>query len=204
LNDKNVIFIAGYPGAGKGTISQRYCLEYKDAYHISAGDLIRDVIAGKSKSDFKQALITTGDKKTKTSPAWVIAGIMKEKIHYEDYRLYLLDGFPQRYEELVSFANDSDGITIIGSVFFNSSIDTCVDRMIGRGMRNLEVFDKTLSEPELIPYYQQRYTKYQNNAEQITEILNNFDLKTLDANPKIPIVYEYFKTIVSNFNQRKK
>ena len=204
MKNKEVIFIAGYPGAGKGTICQKYCLEHTDTYHISAGDLIRDVITEKSKSEFRQALITTGDKKTKVSPPWVISGIMREKIHSENYQLYLLDGFPQRHEELNLFANENNGIKIIGSIFFDLQMNHCVERMIGRGIRNFEVFDRNLSDAELIPYYRQRYTKYHNNTKQIVELLKAFDLKNLDASPGIPVVYNQFETIVSNFTQRRK
>jgi adenylate kinase family enzyme len=204
LQSKEIIFIAGYPGAGKGTLSQKYCLENKQAYHISAGDLIRDVITQKSDSKFREALITTGDKQTKTSPAWVISEIMSEKIYSENYQLYLLDGFPQRCEELKLFVDKSKNIKIIGIIFFNITMDNCVKRMADRGLRNFETFDKQLSDVELISYYRQRYAKYNTNIGQILDMLKKFDLENLNANPKISVVYNQFQNIVSNFIQRKK
>ena len=203
MKDKDVIFIAGYPGAGKGTICQEYCIHHPDVYHISAGDLIRDVIKEKSKSDFRHALLTTGDKETTTSPAWVISGIMAEKISMEYHQVYLLDGFPQRQEELDLFASNQN-IHIIGSIFFDATISNCVNRMIKRGMRDIELFDKKLSEPEQNAYYQNRYVRYSANVPNISNLLSPLGMQKIDANKAISDVYQQFTSIISQFNQRRK
>ncbi len=203
MNFKEVIFIAGYPGAGKGTICQEYSLNQPDFYHVSAGDLIRDVITQKNVSKFREPLITTGDKETKTSPAWVISGIMNERISLDPQRVCLLDGFPQRKEELDIFANDKS-IKIVGSIFFDASLDNCVQRMGVRGIRDFELFDKKLLDRELIDYYKNRYMHYSSRVADVKCLLTPFNLYQIDANQNVPSVYNQFQTIISQLKQRKK
>ena len=203
MKSKDVILIAGYPGAGKGTICQQYSIKQPDFYHVSAGDLIRDIITQKSNSSYREALITTGDKLTKTSPAWVISGIITERLKLDPNRVCLLDGFPQRKEELDIFAKAKD-INIVGSIFFDASPENCIARMQSRGIRDYELFGRSLSNSELSDYYQNRYIKYSKNVEFVEQLLKPYDLKHIDANNDIQNVYSQFEKIVSQFNQRRK
>lgn len=203
MKTKDVIFIAGYPGAGKGTICQQYSIKQPDFYHVSAGDLIRDVITQKTNSAYREALITTGDKLTKTSPAWVISGIITERLNLDPNRVCLLDGFPQRKEELDNFARSKD-INIIGSIFFDASLENCIGRMQLRGIRDFELFGKSLSDSELRDYYQNRYIKYSKNVEFIEQLLMPYGLQHIDANHDIQNVNSQFERMISQFNQRRK
>ena len=93
---KQIIFVLGGPGSGKGT--QCKLLEEKFGYkHISAGDLLRNE---KSKDTENAKPINNLIANGKIVPSHITINLILDEIDSCDSNIILLDGFPRNMENL--------------------------------------------------------------------------------------------------------
>ena len=87
----NLIFL-GPPGAGKGTVSQRF-IEDVDIPQISTGDLLRDAVkAGSELGIEAKGYMDSGE----LVPDGLVIGLLQERIAKDDCQEgFILDGFPR-------------------------------------------------------------------------------------------------------------
>lgn len=143
---KEIIFILGGPGSGKGTQCQ--LLSEKFLYkHISAGDLLR---AEKNKDTKYSNLINKYISNGKIVPSSITISLIMDEIRNCDHNVLLIDGFPRNLENLNSW-NEINNLKIkYKCIFFDCHTEVLVNRLLKRGLDsgrdddNLEVINKRL------------------------------------------------------------
>jgi adenylate kinase family enzyme len=102
LTAKIIIFLIGGPGSGKGTQAKRIIRDF-DAGYITAGDLLRkEAASGTELGDFindqmRQGLILPPD---------IEIRLLKNEIIAQEKRVYLIDGFPRKVEQVDAFERE--------------------------------------------------------------------------------------------------
>jgi adenylate kinase len=152
------VVLLGAPGVGKGTQAQILCRR-KAWRHLATGDLLREVVAGKTPLGRKaEATMARGDLVADD----VILGLIEEKLE-EEAEGYVLDGFPRtlaQAEGLDALLGKRDR-TLDRVVYLSAGDDVLTRRLLGRGRSDdspetirhrLEVYAS--STRPLIGYYE--------------------------------------------------
>ena len=122
------LLIMGAPGSGKGTMSEKICLEYGIA-HISTGDLLREAarsgspVGQKAQEYMSQGLLVPDD---------IIHDIISEFLKANPAKGFLMDGYPRTIEQ----AHDLDDIC--------KSLDIKIDYVIVLDLLD-EVIEKRIT-----------------------------------------------------------
>ncbi|KAI9334550.1 adenylate kinase-domain-containing protein [Obelidium mucronatum] len=99
---KDVVFVIGGPGSGKGTQSAKLATEF-GLTHLSTGDLLRaEVAAGSEVGLFCDGLLKDG----KIVPMNIVIDLLKaaiERASQTDTNGILIDGFPRAVDQAVEF-----------------------------------------------------------------------------------------------------
>ncbi|KAJ3221237.1 hypothetical protein HK099_003668 [Clydaea vesicula] len=98
---KNIIFVLGGPGSGKGTQCERLANEFNYT-HISCGDLLRaEVATGSVRAEMLQALMKEGQ----IVPIDVTLELLREAMHKtpKSSKGFLIDGFPRQIDQAHAF-----------------------------------------------------------------------------------------------------
>ena len=96
------LLIMGAPGSGKGTMSEKICVEYGIA-HISTGDLLREAVkSGSPVGQKAQEYMSRG----LLVPDDIIHDVIIERLKTEPQKGFLMDGYPRTIEQ----AQDLDDI----------------------------------------------------------------------------------------------
>ena len=121
---KQIIFIFGGPGSGKGT--QCKLLEKKFKYkHISAGDLLR---CEKNKNTENAKLINNLINDGKIVPSNITVNLILDEIKKSDNNVILLDGFPRNIENLETW-NRLNKYLISKCLFFDCEESVLINRL---------------------------------------------------------------------------
>ncbi len=130
LSSAEVILLFGPPGAGKGTFSQ-FATEH-GLGHISAGDLIRDEIAKKTKLGLEmEEIVLRGEY---VDPE-VMFQLVKAKIHhFADQNIrFIVDGYGRSSEDAARLRGVLEEIDAqIQVVFLEANDEVCHERIIHR------------------------------------------------------------------------
>lgn len=128
---KNVVFVLGGPGCGKGTQCEFIVKQY-DFVHLSAGELLRQEQL-KSKSKYKE-LIQHHMKEGSIVPAEITCNLLKQAMEESKKMNFLIDGYPRNEDNFITWekimANTSRVLFVL---FFDCPLDVCVERCLGRG-----------------------------------------------------------------------
>ena len=180
MKSKEVIFIAGCPGAGKDTMAEKYILEHKDYAHLSMGDIYRHIATNEFKSRLSSAETTTG--------------VLFEAIEQNDSPNYIVSGFPHHMSEIKEFKKMSElyNISYSDVIFFDVSQPNAIQRMVSRGIRPMEML-KMHDNETVLAYYTRRYNDYMQQLPHLLAVLNSaYDVKHINANATIEHVYAQF------------
>jgi adenylate kinase family enzyme len=96
---KTIIFLIGGPGSGKGTQSARI-IEKFDTGYMSTGDLLRAEAASGSELG---VFISEQMKLGAIVPQGITISLLKKEILRQDKQLFLIDGFPRKVDQAVTF-----------------------------------------------------------------------------------------------------
>ena len=122
-----VVFVAGPPGAGKGT----QCKRIMDKYgyeHLSTGDLLKAEVARGSKRGNEIArLIKNGQ----LVPDDVTLAVLKRAMDRSASSKFLIDGFPRSVEQALAFESDIGPCKFV--LHITADDETCAKRLLGSG-----------------------------------------------------------------------
>lgn len=124
--EKDIVFILGGPGSGKGTQCAKLSEEFKLA-HLSTGDLLRAEVAkgteeGKAAAGFM--------KEGKLVPLELVIRLLGQAIESTDKRAVLVDGFPRSVEQVIKFESMVRPCKV--AVFFECSEQVMLKRIMKR------------------------------------------------------------------------
>lgn len=194
---KGVLIVHGAPGAGKGTASARFSDENPLARHISAGDTIRSIFKGETESARLEEM-QQFSKANIVFPGDLSADIMFDAMESEeDASLYLIDGFPQRPDELEALLLNAERkkLKILGTICLEVDAITSVDRMASRGPRDGESLPWDV---DILSYYHHRYERFMGYYSSIkTLIAESMPIYEIDANKDRSTVYGDFADTVA-------
>ncbi|KAK0666901.1 adenylate kinase-domain-containing protein [Cercophora samala] len=156
---RDVIFVIGAPGAGKGTLCKMLAAAH-DLEHLSIGDLLRQTVSSPNADKEMAGYIQRGE----LLPTHMILSTMRPHITEPSCgdagRILLLDGFPRRLDQAKEFE------TVFGPpnmvLFFDCPEDLArervLSRQLGRAGDTIEVFNQRHLEfrelnPPVLSYY---------------------------------------------------
>ena len=99
IEGKNIIFVLGGPGSGKGTQCERIVADF-GFDHFSAGDLLRAEVTSGSEVGIMCANLM---KEGKLVPASVTMGLLRKSIEASTASAILVDGFPRALDQSTVF-----------------------------------------------------------------------------------------------------
>ncbi|KAJ3208626.1 hypothetical protein HDU67_006622 [Dinochytrium kinnereticum] len=125
---KNIIFVLGGPGCGKGTQCVRLAKEF-NLTHLSAGDLLRaEVASGSDRAKELDALMKEG----KIVPMEVTISLLQEAMERESSSSgFLIDGFPRQLDQAKAFEATVAPCRFV--LFFDCPEDILETRLLKRG-----------------------------------------------------------------------
>ncbi|KAJ3019364.1 UNVERIFIED_CONTAM: hypothetical protein HDU68_010683, partial [Siphonaria sp. JEL0065] len=153
---KDLVFVIGGPGSGKGTQCARIAKEFK-LTHLSTGDLLRaEVASGSELGLFANSLMKDG----KIVPKNIIIELLKNAIERDassDSKGILIDGFPRAVDQAIEFERSVSSASFI--LNFYCPLPILEARLLERGKTsgraddNLETIRKRFKtfEEESLP-----------------------------------------------------
>ncbi|TPX38130.1 hypothetical protein SmJEL517_g00167 [Synchytrium microbalum] len=126
---KNIVFVLGGPGSGKGTQCDRLVEEFKYV-HLSSGDLLRaEVASGSELGQQLDAIMKEG----KLVPLDVTLRLIREAMERADPNApgFLLDGFPRELEQAYAFEQQIAKCKL--ALVFECPEEVLVERLLKRG-----------------------------------------------------------------------
>lgn len=135
LSSKEVVFVLGGPGSGKGTQSQNIAKEYGIGY-LSTGDLLRAATseADEALEGDKLDLVVTLRDKMKNGelvPDEIILQLVKEEMAKQEAKYFFLDGFPRTVAQAEKFTEQIGECKAV--LFLEVSDDELTSRLLKRG-----------------------------------------------------------------------
>ena len=127
IKKKEVIFLLGMPGSGKGTqgaiLSKKLLLP-----HISVGDILRGIASGTSEdAEVLNKFMNQG----KLAPVYLVNKVVRDFVLSSKCPdRFIIDGYPRNVEQAKYFINNID--VSVKVVFFDISEDIAIKRVLGR------------------------------------------------------------------------
>ena len=124
---RNIVFVLGGPGSGKGTQCERIVRDY-GYKHLSAGDLLREEVASCSSLGTElQAIMKEG----KLVPMEVTIGLLRKAMDKSGASDFLIDGFPRALDQALEFEKQVGMCSKV--LFFDCPKDVMRERLLARG-----------------------------------------------------------------------
>ncbi|KAI8854164.1 adenylate kinase-domain-containing protein [Chytridium lagenaria] len=125
---KNIIFVLGGPGCGKGTQCVRLAKDF-NLMHLSAGDLLRaEVASGSDRAKELDALMKEG----KIVPMEITINLLQEAMDRDTNSSgFLIDGFPRQLDQAKAFESSVAPCRLV--LFFDCPEDILEHRLLKRG-----------------------------------------------------------------------
>jgi adenylate kinase family enzyme len=187
---KNIILIHGAPGSGKDTNAYILSHHIESSLHISVGDLFRSTTEASSGIHARQ--MSHDRSLGHMSSDKTCIGVVLDKISTERQQLFLLTGFPQRENEIRLFVQgaESNGMTILGTIYLNAHRDICLPRMRLRGLRAGEKLTSVNNEE----YYLNRFNEFERKKDALIKNLSQFmPIQQIKSNDDIKVVSARFR-----------
>lgn len=123
---KNIIFLIGGPGSGKGTQATRILKDF-DMGYMSAGELLRqETTSGSELGQFISEQMKLGN----ILPQEIVIDLLKKEIIKQNSNHYLIDGFPRKIDQAETFEKNICPCAF--ALFLDVPDDILVERLIGR------------------------------------------------------------------------
>ena len=161
MSSKQVIFVLGGPGCGKGTQATRIAQKYGIGY-AAAGDILREV-AKKTDTEIGRKvaeIINAGQ----LVPPELICQTIKNVIESSDKEYFLMDGFPRSIEQAEAFEKVFPPCTAVA--LLDAPDEVLIARCSERGKISGRADDRAECIPNRITVYKkqtqpvlEKYTK---------------------------------------------
>ncbi|XP_004210036.3 adenylate kinase isoenzyme 5 isoform X1 [Hydra vulgaris] len=136
LEGKNIIFVLGGPGSGKGT----QCAKIVEKYgfcHLSTGDLLREEVKSSSeRSEQLKAIMARGELVSQETILEILRDAM---IRNKDSKGFLIDGFPRDVPQGKLFEKTVAKCKCV--LYFECTNDVMTERLLGRAATSNRVDD---------------------------------------------------------------
>jgi UMP-CMP kinase family protein len=129
--NRNIIFVLGGPGSGKGTQCERMIKRFKFV-HFSAGDLLREQ-AKKTDTEIGK-MIAKFIEDGKIVPGEVTIELLRQSIMNHpnsENSTFLIDGFPREMKQALDFERAIAPCTFV--MFFDCPMEVLEQRLLKRG-----------------------------------------------------------------------
>mmetsp|Transcript_978 Transcript_978/g.2328 ORF Transcript_978/g.2328 Transcript_978/m.2328 type:complete len:504 (-) Transcript_978:514-2025(-) len=138
---RHAIFILGGPGSGKGTQSQKLQKKKKgDVVHLSAGDLLRAELQNPD-SEYGPLIDKTIKEGGLVPEEITMKLIVKAFEEHPEASTFLIDGCPRDLNNLkgwYKFVQDPGYATVVGALFYDTSEEVMLERIMGRAATSEE------------------------------------------------------------------
>ncbi|XP_066935736.1 uncharacterized protein [Clytia hemisphaerica] len=136
LSNKNIVFVLGGPGSGKGT----QCAKIVEKYgfcHLSTGDLLRaEVSSGSARAEEMKEIMAKGE----LIPLETILALLKEAmLKNSDCKGFILDGYPRDVPQGEKFEESVGKCKFI--LYFHCTNECMTERLLGRAKTSGRVDD---------------------------------------------------------------
>jgi len=136
LQGKNIVFVLGGPGSGKGTQCDKIVAKYGFC-HLSTGDLLREELAsGSARAQSLKEIMAEGKL---VSMDTVLELVKEAMLKNKDCNGFLIDGFPRDVPQGEKFEKDIAPCKFI--LYFECSNDEMTRRLMGRALTSGRVDD---------------------------------------------------------------
>ncbi|CAM9486246.1 unnamed protein product [Hapterophycus canaliculatus] len=131
MDRKEVVFVLGGPGSGKGTHCTRVAKEFGYT-HLSTGDLLREE---QQKDSDLATTIAECIKDGKLVTSSIMVALLKQAILTGESKRFLLDGFPRSEENLDAWFEEfsDDEVQVSFTLFLYCPKDELKKRLLERG-----------------------------------------------------------------------
>lgn len=157
LYHKNIVFVLGGPGSGKGTQCAKLAREF-NLVHLSTGDLLRDQVQQKTEIGLIASDLM---KQGQMVPSSILMDMLRMKLE-ENFNAngFLIDGFPRSMDQALEFEQ------LIGPcravLAYKCSLDTLQSRLLERGKTSGRTDDNMES-------IQKRFNTFKEQSEPVIE-----------------------------------
>jgi len=125
--DKQIVFVLGGPGSGKGTQCSRLVEAFSCA-HVSAGDLLRaEVTSGSEQGKMVGDMIKNG----LIVPGQITINLLRKFIEGCEKKVILIDGFPREMQQALDFESQIADCQFV--LYFDCPEETMRQRLLKRG-----------------------------------------------------------------------
>ena len=136
LQGKNIVFVLGGPGSGKGTQCDKIVAKY-GFYHLSTGDLLREeLVSGSARADELKDIMAKGEL---VSMDTVLELVKEAMIKNKDCKGFLIDGFPRDVPQGEKFEREIEACKFI--LYFECSNEEMTKRLLERAKTSGRVDD---------------------------------------------------------------
>ncbi|KAK3987072.1 P-loop containing nucleoside triphosphate hydrolase protein [Cladorrhinum sp. PSN332] len=155
---RDVIFVIGAPGAGKGTLC-KILAEVNDFEHLSIGDLLRQTVSSPNADKVMAGHIQRGELLPTDMILSTLKPHLKEASCCGAGQTLLLDGFPRQLDQAREFeAFGTPNLVLFFDCPEGIARERVITRPSGRVGDTLEVFNKRHREfrelnPPILTYY---------------------------------------------------
>jgi UMP-CMP kinase len=177
---KEVVFVLGGPGSGKGTNCARIVDEF-GYVHLSAGDLLR---AERSSGSELAEMINTYIAEGKIVPAEVTVRLLRAAIEEATSSKFLVDGFPRDMDNLKCW---EDTMSTVAEVQFLLFLDCPQEVMLERLLERGKTSGRNDDNEESI---RKRFFTYEASTRPIIEHFRDLGkVRAVDSNRPLEEVY---------------
>ncbi|KAG8230174.1 hypothetical protein J437_LFUL006106 [Ladona fulva] len=185
---KNVVFVLGAPGSGKGTQCEKIVHNY-GYVHLSAGDLLREE---RAKPNSKHGeLIEDYIRNGKIVPVEITCSLLKDAMEKSGREHFLIDGFPRSDDNLRGWNRAmSNEVNLQFVLYFECPEDVCVGRCLKRGSAGSGRSDDNMES------LKKRFKTYVNDTMPIIDHYQSLNLlRKIDANRDADEVFSDVKVV---------
>lgn len=153
-NEIDVLFVAGAPGAGKTTVTERYQAVHPGADQFGTGELVWGIRDGTIESEYAEHLRCAADSGVHLSGE-DYGAVVRERIlrAREISEIVMVTGFPHDRTDWAALLESIQGeANIVGAVVLNVSRATSIARMQARDIKRGLVAETVQSDRELAAY----------------------------------------------------
>eukprot|EP00833_Pecoramyces_ruminatium_P018138 jgi/Orpsp1_1/1192170/evm.model.d7180000091072.1 len=192
---KNVFFVIGGPGSGKGTQCDKIVKDYGLA-HLSTGDMLRAEVEKQSEIG---KVVDEIMKAGKMVPEEIIYDLIKDNMKKnKNAKGFLIDGFPRNVQQAKEFEEKICKPKAI--LYFNCDDETLKNRLLERGKTSGRADDN-------IDTILNRLDTYKNISLPVVDMYRNKDkniLKEFDSSKSIDDVYKDVKEVLDQILKKNK